>query len=460
MNGVSPTSFRFGGLATGLDSQAIIDAILGAERIPILRLESQRARLQQQDSIFGKVRTKLDDLRNAIGALDTVAEFGSFKATSSNEQVATVSASGAASAGSFTIGVTALAQAETRITGGFADSNTTLVGSGNISITVGTQTVMLDLSDSINTLENVRDSINSAGLPVTASIINDGSATNPYKLVLASDETGLANSFSIDLSGFTTSSPNFNFSTILQTGRNANFTMNGVPITRPSNTVTDLLPGVTLNLLSEGTLTTPVTTNIVVTGDNDGTKKKVEDFIKAYNAIISDIAPQNVVNEEGQASGVLFGDSGLRSVTSRLRSALTAKANNAAFANPSVYETLASIGIRTDESGKLSLDSGKFATAASTDLQGVMRLFTDTEFGVAKNFRDAINQITDPVEGVIKARRDGISSRIKSINSRIDDLDSRLVKVEERLINRFAALETLVSNFQAQGSSLQSILRT
>lgn len=452
MSGIS-NSIRFGGLASGLDTQALIDALVQVERVPILRLQAQRQRLNQQDAIFGKIDGKLDALRRAVEALDTTSEFGSFAAVSSNENALTATASGSATAGTYNISVTSIAQAESRRTGGFA-SNTADAGTGTIRLTVNGTNHDIALTNPTNSLEAVRDAINSSSAPVTATLINDGGASNPWKLVLSSDETGTANAVSVDLTNFTAADPAFNFGTQLQGAVDAVFTVNGQQITRASNTVTDAVNGLTLKLKSGGT---GVSSTVTVTTDTAGIRKKVEDLIKAYNDIVADVAPQNVVGSDGQTSAVLFGDSGLRGVTNRLRTAL----NHEVSGTNSAYTSLASVGVRTGSDGKLSLDATRFDAAVAADLNGVSSLFTKSatllaDSGAARQLKAAVDDLTDPTDGVIKARRDGIQRRIRTIDERVSDLEDRLGGFEERLVNRFAMLEQIMSSLQAQGASLSS----
>ena len=455
------SQITFGGLATGLDTRAIIDALLSVEQIPIIRLQNKKTVLSRQDDIYAQLDSRLDDLRTAVEALDTAGELSSFTATSSDESLLGVSAGGMASVGSYDIDIVALAESESRATGGYADQDATNVGNGSFTITVDGTAHTVDLSATpTNTLQDVRNAINESGAPVTASIIDNGTGSNHYQLVVSSDTTGAANAFSVDLTGFTGHDPAlFNLDNSaatsaggsqLQAGQDSHIKVNNLDVYRSTNTVTDVLEDVTFNLNAVTTSSVQVT----VSTDTEGVKSKIQDFIDAYNDIISIIDGQNEVNDEGQTSAVLFGDSGLRSVASRLRTALSQQATSTG----SVYSTLAAIGITSDSDGRLNIDSADLDDAIEGDLEGVLSLFTNTTDGLASTLKTTIDELADPVDGIIKARRDGIASRKDNIDDRIEALEQRLGRYEERLINRFASMEILVSSFQAQGAALSNAL--
>ena len=454
----------FGGLATGLDSRAIIDALLGVEQVPILRLEQQKTRLNQQDSVFSTLDSRLEELKSALEAMDTVGELASYAATSSNEDALGISAGGTATQGAYTIEINSLAQAESSTTGGYADKDTTVVGTGSFTIDVGSDSFTVNVGGT-GTLQDVQNAINDSGAPVNAQIIDNGTATDPFQLVVTSDETGASNAFSVDLTGFSgfdpakfnlhDSRPSSGGGSQLQAGTDSEVTVNGLQVFRPTNTVTDVIEGVTLDLnaTTTGPGGTPV--QITVDVDTDGIKSKIDDFIEAYNDIAAIFDAQTEVDDEGQTNAVLFGDSGIRSIASRLRSAT----NTQATSTGSVYTSMSSIGITSSSSGRLELDSADLEDAIENDLQGVLDLFSNSTDGIADAFKTTIDDLTDPVDGIIKSRRDGIASRKDSIDDRIEVLQDRIDRYEQRLIERYAALETAVSTFQSQGAALTSALQ-
>jgi len=452
---ISSSQITFGGLATGIDSRAIIDALLGVEQIPIIRLQNQKSFLDRQDGIFSSLDGLLNDLKAAMEGMDTVAELASYAATSSDETRVGVTASGNAEEGTHQVEVLALAAAESRATGGYADRDTTNIGNGTFAFTVDGQNYTVDLSqNATNTLQDVRDAINDSGAPVSASIINNGTANEPFQLVISSNDTGAQGAFSVDLTGFSGFDPAAFYiddvaQSQLQEGIDSHIRIDGLNVYRSTNTISDVIDGITLDL-NAADPGNPI--QITVNTDTEGVKEKVQSFIDAYNSNISVLDGQNQVDDEGQTSAALFGDSSLRSIAARLRTAVTHQASSSS----SLYDSLAALGITSDADGKLNLEGSTFDDALSADFDGVMEFFTDISDGSAATFKTAVDDLTDPVSGIIKIRRDGISNRKDAIDGRIERMEDRLSSYEDRLVQRFANLETLVSSFQAQGAALSS----
>src|SRR5436190_1755284 len=196
---------------SGLDTGAIIQALANARRSPILRLQAQAAKLQKQSTEFGNLRTRLETLRSKAAAIDTVNELRANTAASSDPTVVTASASTGATEGVYSITVTSLAQAGSQISTGVSQKTGLAVGSGKIAIGVGANTYVVDIAANSD-LEQIRDAINASAAPVTATVIDDGTGTNQYKLVLSSDSTGVSSGFTLDTSNFTSPVAGFGFS--------------------------------------------------------------------------------------------------------------------------------------------------------------------------------------------------------------------------------------------------------
>lgn len=194
-----------GGLASGLDTQAIIDAILLAERRPATLLETRVAQRTGQVSAIKGLSALLVSLDIETERLSAPAAFDAFTVASTDEDVATGTASASSALGSYTLTVNALAQAQALVSQGYAAA-TDSVGAGTVSIQVGSEpatTVTVGAADA--TLQGLRDAINAADAGVTASVVNTGSGATPYRLILASKTTGAANqiAFTANLSGGT-----------------------------------------------------------------------------------------------------------------------------------------------------------------------------------------------------------------------------------------------------------------
>jgi flagellar hook-associated protein 2 len=212
-------------------------------------------------------------------------------------------------------------------------------------------------------LSGVRDAINNSGAGVTATIINDGSST-PYRLMITADDTGTANSFTVTSSLSGGQAPTFQQT---QAAADAQFTVNGVGITKSSNIISDVISGVTFTL--KDVSTTPVT--LQATRDTDSIVAALNEFITAYNAVNSFINDQFTYNSETETAGDLAGDPTLRRVQSKLQNPLLQSVNNQ-YTNLSVA---GQAGLEFNRDGSLTLNETKLRGALNTNFTAVAALF-------------------------------------------------------------------------------------
>ena len=237
----------------------------------------------------------------------------------------------------------------------------------------GSATKSVTIDSSNNTLSGIRDAINAANVGVTASIINDGS-TSPYRLVLTSNATGATNSMKISVSGDATLSSLLSedpagVQNLSQTSaaQNANFTVNGIAISKASNNVGDVVPGVTLNLAS--TSASPVT--LSVAPNTSAVSTAINGFVTAFNAAVTAIQNQTSYDPTTKTAGTLQGDVSLSIIQSQMASMLTTTMGS----NPNGFSNLTQIGIGFQKDGTLAVDSTKLNAALSSNYQSVANLF-------------------------------------------------------------------------------------
>ena len=292
------------GTGSGLDIDGLVSSLVAAERVPAeARLNSREASITTLSTSFSSAKTAIADFEAAANKLALASTFSQFTTSSSDTTKATISATSSASLGSYQLAVTNLASAQTLASGTFSATSDTL-GTGTLTIAIGTpsysgstyssfsQTSSVDITidSSNNTLSGVRDAINNAGAGVNASILKNG---DNYQLLLVSEETGLSKSMSVSVSGDSVGGDTdndglsqlaFNSSgsqlTQYAAGANANFSINGLSVSNASNTVTDVIDGVTLNLLSA----TSSAITIDVKTDTDTIVADVQAFVDKYNA--------------------------------------------------------------------------------------------------------------------------------------------------------------------------------
>ena len=457
---MSTAGISFGGLASGLDTKAIISALVAVERNPILQLQKKESDLKQQKSLFGDLDGLLDKLTDSVRKLKTTSSFLQMSATSSNEDILTASASSTATPGTYDVRVLALASGQINTAGAASASDPIANTNASVSLQMdaGGQTYFITADNNLNAIAAaINDETENSG--VRAEVIDTGE-TNPdpsqrYQLVIRSEEPGTQSSFSLSYDdgglGFQDLVNTLNDPANVTAASDAQVEINGVVAYRSTNTITDLYGGITLDLKSVPDPQETVTITVATNGEE--TSETIKELVEAYNEIVDFFEAQNKVDEEGNASSPLFGDTTLRSIRTSLRGIVGGSFNTGNEA----YQLLSQIGITADTNGKLEFNQEEFEEALAEDETTVTALFTDSTFGLSKRLEDQIDLYTDSVDGLIKTRTEGFDRRIKQTKDRIEDGERRLTLYEERLTLKYANLETLLTRLQGQGSSVGNI---
>lgn len=419
-------AITLGGLATGMDTNALVTELMSAQRQPIKRLENDKSYQKTRLTAFTTFDTKLKDLLSKAEAMETSQKFLANKVTQSSAEFFTTTASSTATTGAYNVEVVSLARQEKEVAAGVATGFTSAGG----DLTINGKTVTIAAS---STLGQVRDAINAtADIGATASIINDGTGT-PYRLVFTATTAG-ANG--VDISANTT-----DLAFTSQPGSLAQIKVDGIDIFRTTNTVSDAIAGVTFDLI-KGNLA-GVSTSVKVDTDQGAVKQKITDFVKSYNDIVT------FVNSQKDAS---WGrDSGLQSPKSRLQSLLTT-----AIGGSNALQTLSGLGLATQKDGTLKTDDTKLSSALKDNLAGVTTLLAGGSGveGITAKFKSYLNGITSSVDGLLSSRKKSTEAAVKRIDDSIERMEARLEKREKTLRAQFSALETLVGGMNSQSAFL------
>lgn len=392
------------GLGSGLDVSSIVSQLVAVEQQPASqRLDLREAELQARLSAYGSLKGAVSTFQSSFSSLLELSGFQSKSATSSDDTVATVVAENAAIPGNFDLSVSQLAEAHSLVTDPLlpaaqftATSDT--IGTGTLTFRFGTTdydsgtdtytppfvqnpditTKSVAISD--GSLSGIRDAVNAADIGVTASIVFDG--TN-YRLTFAASDTGAENSLEIsvadddsdnnDAAGLSLLSFNGTSNHLLQTqaAQDALLTVNGISIQSATNTLTETLEGMTINLLATGDST------LTVAKDASSIAENISNFVNQHNNLVGTMNELSSYNTETRESGVLNGNAVLRTLDSQLRRILSDPLDGAAAG----FATLADIGIsRNAQDGTLNLDSAKLSSAIEDNPDAVTALFA--AFGV------------------------------------------------------------------------------
>lgn len=460
------------GVGSGLDVNSIISQLMAIEQQPIKRLEKAASGVQSEISTYGTIKSKLDALDSGVA---TLAKAQTWLETSVNLNGAdefSVTASTDASPVELDIHIQSLAQRQSIATTAFTSGDAT-VGTGTLSIQIGTWTaagfsgfdpqlvddpdnpgnsiprnVEIVIDADHQSLSDIRDAINGAGAGVTASILNDASGA---RLVVRSDDTGEVNGFKIEVSdstgelgalSFTAQSDPATASGARGNAQGANLqaTLNGAAVSSASNTLTEVLDGITIRALRP----TSSTKTAAIERDVEGMKTKVNAFVTAYNELNVYLKQQTAYNAASQTAGALQGDRVAISLQSRLRNEVTGSS-----AASSVFERLSTVGIELQKDGTLKVNDSKL-TSALNNLPQLAKLFSQDDAsavndGIAVRLTDLIDDLVG-TDGGITTKQASLNERLSRNLADQERLAARLATVEARLKAQYSALDTKMAS--------------
>lgn len=428
------SAITFSGLGTGIDTAAIIQALMRLERAPIDRVERDKARIQQKQGVVQELNGLLTKLRDAAAALYAPGALAAKRATSAATGVVTATATPQAAQGTYNVSVTALAKAHTMASA----TGPTLTGGETLDITVGgsTTSVTIQAGDDLKALA---DRINAApGVRVSASVVEN-------RLVLISKTSGSAGAITIGGTAATALGL-----TTTQAAQDAAATINGVSVTSSGNVISGAIAGVDLTLTGLGE------TTVTVGLDTEAIEKDVRAFVDAYNALVSNVNSATRYDAATKTAGTLQGDQTITSLGSQVR----AIAGAAVAGLGGAYDSLSQIGITSSRDGTLTLDSARFQAALAAAPDAVRAVFgrddvSDAGDGIARRLHAFASSFSSDV---LSARLTGYTTSLTRLDDRIAGLETLMTLKEQRLRAQFAAMEKAVFQFQSQGADLAARL--
>lgn len=459
---------------TALDVPALVSQLMAVERRPIDTLNARVSSYETKISSYGTLSSLVSSFQTAAKTLNTNLQ--KVAATPSDASLLSASAGSTAVPGTYTVNVSKLAQSQNLVAAGQA-SSTAAIGNGTATTVTfdlgtisggtltngiysgatftsnGSGTTSITIDGTNNTLEGIRDAINSAAAGVTATIVNDGSGT-PYRLALTSTSSGASNSFKITTSGGDGTIDSLlgydpeGTQNLTQTlaAQNANLTVNGIAITSASNTVSEAIQGVTLTLKN----TTASPSSLTVARDSTAINTAASGFVEAYNSLASQIKSRSAYGSDAKTAGTLAGDGTLRTMQDQLRSIFNTPASGGTLTS------LAQVGISFQKDGSLLLDSSKLDSAISTDFSDVTNLFSSST-GFATRLEDWATS-TLGAGGLIDTRTQSLKEFVKNRNDEIDKLENQMSALEKKYIREYTNLNIMLSSMNSTSTFLSQQL--
>jgi flagellar hook-associated protein 2 len=343
--------------------------------------------------------------------------------------------------GTYNINVTSLATAQKRVSG--AQPAGSPIGAGTLTIGVGSKSLNISVSDT-DSLTDIATAINNASNNpgVSATVINGSSGS---QLVLTSTSTGVANGFTVSANA-TSSSGLTSLANTLNTpgsseASDAQLNIDGVAVTSASNSISNALTGVTLNLTATGT------SQLTVSQNTDTINTAVQDFVSAFNGAVGVIGQLTSFDPSTGAAGILLGDSMLASLQRQISSVLGSTVGG---------NSLAALGISRASDGTLSVDSAKLSSALSSNPQAVQNLFASSN-GIATQLGTVLGNFNNP-GGIIAQRTASLNSAITGLQAQTTALNARMAVLQQQLNTQFTNLDTLVSSLNNTSSFLTQSL--
>ena len=488
------------GVGSGIDANSIVTQLMAVERRPLSQLQKNASSVQTQISVYGNVKSRLDTLQSALDKVKAASNWSPTTVDNAGSTSVAATVSGSPATGDVTVSVARLAQSQSVASEPFTSSNVT--GGGDLKITLGkwdpgfagftprspSQAVTVSIAASPTlTLEGVRDAINTSvaqqraaklanpsgpDFPdVTASVVKDASGS---RLVLRSNTTGQDNGFEIaqgttPLTGdlqkllFQPSGPTPPPAAgqIARAAANLDATVNGVPVSLATNTMTEVVQGLTI----EAKAVTTTEQKLAVSRDNEALKKNINDFVTAFNDVVTYTAQQTAYNPTTKQGGPLQGDRTALALLSQLRQIATnpSSATTAFSGTAGQPSRLSDIGITLQRDGTLRADTSKLDKALS-NLPELTKLFTQVNTantanqGVAQNLGTLVRAVTGS-DGSISSRQTGLSAALTRNQADQARINERLAQVEARLRAQYTALDKRMAGLNGLGQYINALTR-
>jgi flagellar hook-associated protein 2 len=453
---VSVASNASSGAAGGsvINVSSLVSQLVAATEAPQQALiANQTQAVTTQVSALGTLQGALSTFQSALASLDTPGAFNTLTASSSQNTAFTADVGSSASAGSYNVVVNNLASAQQLVSGPL--SATGSVGDGTLQLTLGGQSFSVSVTAGNDTLSDVADAINGAannpGIQATVIQGSDGA-----HLLLTSSVSGAGNTIGVSetdggnaLAALTYGSGNTSHYTQAAQALNASFSIAGVTETSASNTISNVVNGVTLTLLAP---TTGTGGTLTVSNDTSSVAQNVAGFVSAYNTLQQTFQSLGSFDSSTDSAGPMIGNPVLTGTMRQIQNILYS------FVGSSTYNSLASIGVTTNSDGSLSVNSNSLNTALATNFSAVSTLFSGTS-GVASQLNSLITSTLSSA-GTIGNYAQTLQTRENGLTTQTNQLNQQMAQMTANLTQQYSALNALLSSLQTTSSQLSQTFAT
>jgi len=434
----------YGSSSSGIDVTSAVAAAVSAARAPETSWQNQETAVQAQITALNTLQTDATNLDNDMQSLNSInGPLSSSTVASSNSSVVTASAAAGSTQATHAVVVTSLATTGSWTSGVFAASTTDLPA-GSFTITPGSGSPVTITTDGTQSLSDVATQINGDNLGITASIITDASGS---RLALVANSSGSAANFTI--SGASTG---FGFAQAA-TGLNASLTVDGISISSASNTVTGVIPGVTLNLVGAAPGST---ITLAVTPNTSGAATAINQFVSDYNQLITDLNTQFTFS--GTAEGPLATDTTVRNLQSEVLGALSYTATPSS--GPTTVPNLTSLGISVNNDGTLTVDSSTLQSVLQNNFSDVQNFFQGSALnGFANSLDQQLTSFISPANGAFTVDLQSMNSEVTTLQTDVTNFETNYITpLQAQLQSDYSQAEILLQQLPQEMAQINTEL--
>ena len=448
------------GAGSGMDVKALATNLVEAERAPRKAIIDKKiSKSEAGISGYSAIKFVLEGLKTSLMDLKDQSDYTSLTTRNSQTSAVTVTASATASAGSHSVTVTSLAKAQRSLSDGYASSSTPLNGGSAMTLELsvhGGAAQNISVAAGKDTPSGIVAAINSANLGVKAQLINTGEAGAPYKIMLTGT-TGANNDFTLAANPAPSTALSFGIIPG-QTAANGVVNVDGIDLTPSTNSLTDLIPGVTLDFYA------PTTGAAAIDLIRDGSTvtSKMEALVKAYND--ANTMLDTVSNSKSTVEtygGALAGNSIVNNIRTQMREAVFQNDPNSVGS----LKGLRDLGVSIDKNGVMTLDKTQLSTMLSGNFESAITMLTGnsenlSEFSQAPSgavgaaFKSISSLLSST--GTIAQQSTNLTKRISEYKDELLKLEDRMTKLQERYNQQFGAMEGMVGQSKSLRTSLTS----
>jgi flagellar hook-associated protein 2 len=440
-------------ISSGIDVNTIVSSLMETEKLQLSRLSQSRNLYETQLNQYGKLNALIKQFSDSLDNLTAVLNTNIYKVSSSdNNVVSTILTSGKAAPGQHSLEITQLAKSHQLSSTSFSTRNAALGVSGTLNLSTGTENFSLSINSG-DSLEKIRDNINisqnNQGISASILATTSNSGTPEFRLILSAKETGVANE--ITLSG--NASSQLDLTHVISAPQDAMIKFDGFNVTRSSNTISDLLDGITLTLNKENS---SATINILPDNENrtTNTKTAITTLVNNYNGII------DLIDKNQSTSSLRDGTYSL--VKMRLKNTLELPTGVGNFLDIGMKTAAATKlynneGVEYVSAGKLALDDAFLTDYLQNNFETAKAFFTEPGQGFIAHFTQVLTDITKE-GGNVTAREKIIKQQENAVDQRIGREESRLDTVKTNLTRRYSELNTFIQHYQQLSNYLEQQL--